>query len=177
MRLRTKCFGIPIFYLMLIGIASAMILDVVIYANIEATGSYQGNIPARGFSVQDGDLTDPITFQPGEVDENLYYLSFPLYENQVDVKYQDALRIVPDGTITALRFSEIQRTSNGITEAWLTLREIGGTIEPATIITTSPTETCFAVLGNHNYSLNFRITTGTAVGSVETIKFKISRCT
>jgi hypothetical protein len=171
-----KIFGIPLVFLLILGAASAAIIGVGIYTIIDVWGTYQNDDQARGFTVQDGDLTDSITFQPNEIDPNKYYISFPLYRNQAQVDYKDVLRIVPDGTVTSLRFSDIQRTNNGITSAWLTFREIGNTTEPATEITTSPTSVCFAAKGNHNYSVNFKITTGNANASTENIQFKISKC-
>jgi hypothetical protein len=174
--LKRKIFGIPLIYALIIGIASASIIGVGIYAIINAIGTYQGDIQARGFTVQDGDITDFVTFQSDELDPNKYSISFPLYKNQALVEYKDVLKIVPDGTVTSLRFSDIQRTNNGITSAWLTFREIGNTTESATEITTVPTSVCFAAKGNYNYSVNFRITTGNANASTENIQFKISRC-
>ncbi len=172
MNTKTKILGLPLMYLMIIGIASAAVIGVYIYANVEATGTYQGSL-ARGFSIEDGDTTDEITYQ---ISGDNVFLSFPLYKNQGEgVAYTRVLKIVPDGTVTNLLFSNLQRTSNGMLSAQLGFYEENSSGIGYVDIPLSPTSVTFPVLGNHVYYVNLLISTGTPSGTNETITFKISK--
>jgi hypothetical protein len=160
----------------IVGIVSAAVIGLTLFAHIEGTGTYQqGGAVSRGFTLQDGDTADTVTFLPDETDANKYYLNFPLYANQQNVKYTKVLKIVPDGSMTGLIFSGIQRTNNGITSAYLTFSEEGSPTEPVSEITTIPTMVNFSVVGNHNYFVNLIVNTGNAGSSTESITFDISK--
>lgn len=161
----------------LISLASAGIIGLVLYAHIDATGTYQpGGAVSRGFTIEDGDNSDAITFSHDEIDPNKYYLSFPLYENTANVGYMKVLKIVPDGSVTGLQFSNIQRTANGITYAVLGLQKETESGYPEMEITTTPSYTCLPVSGNSDYFVNLRVTTGSKTASTESISFDIERC-
>jgi hypothetical protein len=173
MNIKQKILGIPLIYLMVIGIASAAVIGAITYANIQAIGSYQAELQSRGFSIEDGDTDDPVTY---EIDGNNVFLSFPLYINQSEgVGYTKVLKIVPDGTVSNLSFSNVKRTGNGILSAQLGFYEETAPGIGYVDIPLSPTSYTFPVLGNHVYYVDLMISTGSPTGITETISFKISK--
>ncbi len=177
MNIKQKILGLPLIYLMIIGIASATIVGIIIYTSVTGIGTYtdQGSpVKPIQYVVSDGDTTDNITFSQSG---NVVQLNFPLWKGTDNVEYRYALKIVPD-VAGRLILERIQRSGNGITFMGI---EMEPSLTPFTYpypVPIPPQTNAFSINLNASQPayVSFIVSTNNsaAIGSTDTLYFDIS---